>query len=101
MILAQTATPVDLSYGWLFAKTIGAMIVIIALAFVSIRYVLPLFMKLRRKSDSQIQVLDMQLIEPHKSVYLLKVRNKTVALATSEHAVAKLAEWEGDERTNS
>lgn len=87
----------NLSYGWLFAKTVVAMIVIIALAFFSIKYVLPRFVRARRKSGSNIQILDFQPLEQRKSVYLLKIKNKKVAVAVSDQAFAKLCEWESGE----
>lgn len=102
MLLAQVIEAAGVSYGMMFVKTMIAVIVIIALAFISIKYVLPVFIKMRRKSDSQIQILDFQALEQRKSVYLLKIRNKMIALAASDHALEKLAEWEdGDELTNS
>lgn len=84
----------NLSYGWLFAKTVIAMIVIIALAFFSIRYVLPRFVRARQKSGSSIQVVDFQPLEQRKSIYLLKIENKKVAVAVSDQSIAKLCEWE-------
>lgn len=93
IIIAQTGME-GISYGWLFAKTIVIMIVIIVLAFLSIKYVLPMFVKFRRKTDSQIQVLDFQPLEPRKNLYLVKIEDKKVAVAVSEHSICKLCEWE-------
>jgi len=95
MILAQTGME-GITYGWLFAKTIIIMIVIIALAFISIKYILPLFVKMRRKTDSNIQILDFQPLEQRKTLYVVKIENKKVAVAVSEHSICKLCEWEED-----
>lgn len=94
MLLAQVINPETVSYGALFVKTMIAVVVIIGLAFVTIKYVLPIFIRMRRKSDSQIQVIDYQPLEQRKSIYLLKIRDKIVALATTDHALEKLAEWD-------
>lgn len=93
MIIAQAGME-GISYGWLFAKTILIMIVIIVLAFFSIKYILPRFVQMRRKTDSKIQILDFQPLEQRKTVYLVQIDNKKVAMAVSEHSICKLCEWE-------
>jgi len=94
MLLAQVGSGQEITFGWLFAKMIIAMIVIIILAFLTIKYVLPKIVRLRQKSDSSIQILDFQPIEQRKSIYLLKIENKKIAIGVTDHSVAKLCEWE-------
>lgn len=87
----------EISYEWLFAKTLLVMVVIIALAFVTIRYILPGLMKTRRKGGSRIEVLDFQALAARKQIYLVRIEDKKIALAVSEHGVAKLSEWQEKE----
>jgi len=93
MLIAQVVIE-EISYDWLFAKTILIMIVIIVLAFGILKYVLPRFVKMRRKSGSTIQVLDYQPLEQRKSVYLVQINDKKIAIGVTEHSIAKLCEWD-------
>ena len=95
LLIAQVNDVPELSYGTLFVKTVAAMIVIILLAFVSIKYLMPRFLQMRRRKDSNITVLDYQTLDQRRMIYLVKIKDKQVAVAVSDHAVAKLAEWEG------
>lgn len=97
MLILEIANTESVSFGAAFVKMMAAMILIIALAFVMIKIVLPLFMKMRRKSDSKIQVLDFQPLEPRKNIYLLRIEDKKVAVGVSENSVTKLCEWEYNE----
>lgn len=96
LLLAQIAdvNGGEISYGWMFAKTILAMIIIIALAFLSIKYIMPRFIQMRRRADSNIKVLDFQTLDQRRVVYLLQIKDKEVAVAVSDHAVSKLCEWD-------
>jgi len=94
LLLAQTGSFETMSYGWLFAKTISIMVAVILLAFLTIKYVLPKLVRGRKLRGSNIEVLDYQPLENRKSVYLLRIEDKKVAVGVTDHAVAKLCEWE-------
>lgn len=98
LLIAQSvADTSSLSYGWLFAKMVSAMVIIIVLALVTIKYVLPRMIRMQRKADSRIQILDYQPLEQRKVVYLLKIDDKKVALAMTDQGAAKLCEWDNQD----
>ena len=81
-----------ISFGWLFVRTISAMIVVIALAIVGIKYFMPKLLQARRRAGSKIEVLDYQPLEQRKSVYIVKIEDKKVALGVSEYGVNKICD---------
>jgi flagellar biogenesis protein FliO len=94
MLILQTgAAPENLSFTWLFIKMLVAMVVIISLALVSIRYLLPRLTRLPGRRDSKIRVLDFHPLEARKSVYILDIDNHRVAVGVTEHSINKLTEW--------
>ncbi len=97
MLFTQAPAVETLSYGWLFAKTIIIMVVIIVLAFLCIKYLLPRLVKLRRRTASDIEVLDFQPLEQKKSIYVVKIQDKKLAVGVSDHSVTKLCEWDAPE----
>lgn len=94
MILAQITTSDTVSFGAMFFKTIVALVIIIGLAFFIIKFLLPKITQIRRKNGSVIQVLDFQPLEPRKSIYLIRIEDKKIAVGVSENSITKLAEWE-------
>lgn len=93
-LIASSQDAVGMSYGWAAAKMLIAMVVIIGLAFATIRYLLPHLNVVKRNKSSLIQVLDVQPIAQRKAVYLLKIDNKKLAVGVSEHNMTKLCEWD-------
>lgn len=96
--MAQLVNTDSVSYGWLAAQVVGAMVFIILLAVIIIRYLLPKVMNMRRRADSSIEILDFQPIENRKNIYLVKIEDKKVAVVLSENSIAKLCEWDVDEQ---
>lgn len=94
MILAEITTSDTVSFGAMFAKTMVALVIIIALAFLVIKFLIPKMLQIRRKSGSVIQVLDFQPLEPRKSIYVVRIEDKKIAVGVSEQSVTKLCEWE-------
>lgn len=84
----------ELSYEWAFFKMLIIMLVVIALAFVVIKFLLPRLVSMRRNQNSNIKILDYQALEQRKSIFLLQIKNKEIAVAVTDHNVTKLAEWE-------
>lgn len=94
MFLAQITTSDTVSFGAMFAKTIIALVVIIGLALFVIKFLLPKITQIRRKNGSVIQILDFQPLEQRKSIYLIRVEDKKIAVGVSEQSITKLCEWE-------
>lgn len=93
LLLAQTSTE-PISFGPLLFKTLLATAIIIVLAFLVIRYVLPKIQTIRRNRASKIQVLDYQALDNRKAVYIVQIENKKVALGVTEQNVNLLCELE-------
>lgn len=85
----EMATP-DLSYGWLFIKMILAMGVVIGLAIVLIRYVLPRMTLGRGSTGTSIRIIERAGLEPRKGLYLIEVEGKRVLIGTSDQRITKL-----------
>ena len=83
-----------ISFGWLFIKTIAAMVVVIGLAFVVLRYVLPRFRWQQKGGASRIKVLERFGLETRKGLYIVQVGGKTALIGTSDHAINKLMDLE-------
>lgn len=94
--LGQTEpiTEPGLSFGWLFVKTIVAMVIVIGLAFVVLRYLLPRFHGVARSSGSRIKILERFGLEPRKGLYIVQVGEKAALIGTSDHSVNKLMDLE-------
>ena len=79
-----------LSFGWLLVKTVLAMAFILALAFVVIRYLFPLFRFSGQARSSKIKVIDRAGLEPRRSLFIVRVGKKTALLGTSEQGISKV-----------
>lgn len=88
-IIANTETS-DIAA--VFLKMIIACAVVILLAFLSIKYLLPRIGAVRRNKKSQIQIIDYQPLEPRKGIYIVVVEGKKMAIGVSENSVTKLCE---------
>ena len=94
MFLAEITTSDTVSFGAMFVKTLVALVAIIGLTFFVIKFLLPKITQIRRKNGSAIQVLDFQPLEQRKSIYLIRIEDKKIAVGVSEQSVTKLCEWE-------
>ncbi|MBF0104895.1 MAG: FliO/MopB family protein [Deltaproteobacteria bacterium] len=94
LLSVQTGGGEMMSYGWMAAQVIIAMTFIIVLAVVSLRFLLPKIARLKQRKGSGIEILDFQPLEHRKTIYLVKIEDKKVAVASSENNVAKLCEWD-------
>lgn len=102
-ILLQSVPPVvnsDPSLSWLFVKTILAMVIIIALAFVSIRFLLPKLSRYRGAPAKEIDVIGYRQLDARKAVYILRMRGRDVAVGVTENSMTPLTEWREKESGN-
>lgn len=96
-ILAQQASSDLPTYEALFLKMLLAMIFIIGLALVILKFVVPRISGYKKaNANSEIQILDRQGLEPRKGIYLVKIKNKVLAIGVTDHNMTKLSEWEGE-----
>lgn len=85
-----------LSFGWLFLKTIIAMVIVIVLAFVFIRYIMPR-LQLGRKGwrrGSSIKIIERTGLDPRKALYIIQVGRKIALIGTSDNSVNKIMDLE-------
>ncbi len=78
------------SYWFLLLKMITASSVVIGLAVLILKYVLPRVAANRTNSKSSIKILDFQAIDAKKILYIVQIENKRVAIGVTEHAIHKI-----------
>lgn len=87
----------SVDFTWLFLKTIFAMVVVIALAVIILRYVLPKISLTRNiKSGTDIQIVDRVPLDSKRILYVLHVEGRRLLVSASEHSVSLITELESD-----
>lgn len=87
----------ELSLGWLFAKTLIAMVVVVLLAIVFLRYLLPRWHRFQPNPKSKLRILERFGLEPRKALYIVQVGKKRALVGTSDHAIAKLMDLDAED----
>ena len=85
---------------WLFLQMVMGLVVVLGLALLLIRYLLPRGRWGRGKKAKWATVVGRILLEPRKGVYLLKVAGRYLVVGSTEQSMALLAELsktEGEE----
>lgn len=93
-------TPTTPDFTWLFLKTLLVLILVLGLAVVFIRYVLPRvsFGRTRRGTEGAILILDRIPLDQRKHLSVVKIVGRYFVLGVSDHAVnlvTELTETEG------
>ncbi|MBI2083110.1 MAG: flagellar biosynthetic protein FliO [Deltaproteobacteria bacterium] len=86
-------------FAWLFIKMIAGLILVLALAIVLIRYVLPRTGARwgRRPKDGWVRIVDRFALEPRKSLYLVKIAERYLVLGTGEGSLSLIQELTAEE----
>ncbi|MCC7344765.1 MAG: flagellar biosynthetic protein FliO [Deltaproteobacteria bacterium] len=85
------ASSVD--FTWLFLKMVFAMIFVIALAIVIIRFIIPkLTFNRGAAARSDLRIVDRVPLDARKSLYILQVEGRRLLIGASEHHVGLIAE---------
>lgn len=94
ILLAQTGTTAteSLSLSVLLLKTLLATGIILVIAFLVIKYLIPKISHMGRNKESDIRILDMQVLEGRKSIYVVEIQGKTVALGVTEQQIQKICD---------
>lgn len=79
------------SFGWLLFKTIGALGLVIFLAYAVLKFLLPKLYQLSPRSGGSIQVIERFGLEPRKTLYLVKVGDSKLLLGVSENSITTLS----------
>ncbi len=95
--LASSMSP-GVDFTWMFVKVIFAMIVVCAVAFLIIKYVLPKSPYVKANKNSQIEVMERFMLEPRKNLYILKVGPQKILVGTTENSISALTHWADSQR---
>lgn len=80
-------------FAWLFIKMITGLVLVLALAIVLIRYVLPKGGKWgRRSKGGWVQIIDRFALEPRKSLYVVKIAGRYFVLGAGEGSLSLIQE---------
>lgn len=86
----------SVDFTWLFVKMVFAMIFVIALALVVIRFVIPKLALIRgRSARSDLKILDRIPLDARKSLYVVQIEGRRLLLGASDNHVGFLTELEG------
>ena len=88
----------SVDFTWLFLKTILAMVVVLALAVVGLRFILPrLSLNRMPKGGSSLTVLERMPLDAKKSLLILGVEERRLLIGVTDHQLSFLAELESNE----
>ena len=91
----------SVDFTWLFLKTIFAMVVVLALAIIVLRYVLPkLSISRPLKGGTDIQIVDRVPLDSKRILYVLRVEGRRLLVSASEHSVSLITELESEGEKN-
>lgn len=79
-------------FTWLFVKMVVGLVVVLGLALLFIRFVLPRTRLGRRGDASWASVEDAVRLDPHRSLYLVKILERYFVLGASEHSLQLITE---------
>jgi flagellar biogenesis protein FliO len=83
----------SVDFTWLFLKMVFAMIFVIALAIVVIRFIIPKLTYNRGASSrSDLRIVDRIPLDSRKSLYVLEVEGRRLLIGAGEHHVGFIAE---------
>ncbi len=93
------ATPEGaVDFTWLFIKMILALVIIITLAMLGLKYGLPRLGVLRGLPQGRLfTILGRQGIEPRKSLALAKIASRYFVIGIADHAITPIAELTASE----
>ena len=84
-------------FTWLFVKMVAGLVLVLGLAIVLIRYVLPKTRMGRMRVNSWAEVIDRLAIDSHKSLMLIKMSGRYFVLAASGEAIGLVTELSKEE----
>ncbi len=91
-------------FTWMFVKMLLGLGIVIALAFVFLKYAVPRMRFSKFKKTQWLDVIDRIPLSPKSSVYLVKLAGRYLTLGVSEESVnliAEIAQEEGKKIENS
>ena len=93
----MTPTP---DFTWLFVKMVVGLVLVLGLALVLFRYVLPKTRLVRRRKGAIWgELTDVIRLDPHRSLYLVRILERYFVLGASEQSfqlITELSPSEGE-----
>lgn len=86
--------PAFSSFGTMFLNTVLVTVLVVGLALLILRFLLPRLGGMRRNKTSRIQIEDYQALDARRAVYILNIAGKRVAVGATEHSVNRLCDLE-------
>ncbi|QQR79689.1 MAG: flagellar biosynthetic protein FliO [Deltaproteobacteria bacterium] len=90
----ENSTP---DFTWMFIKMLGGLGIVIALAFVLLKYVLPKTRLQKFRKHPWLEVIDRVPLSVKSSVYLVKLSGRYLTLGVSESSVNLITEISQEE----
>ncbi len=85
--------PSNIDFTWVFLKMIFAMVAVIALAIVILRYVIPrLSFSRAQNARSDLKIVDRIPLEGRKNLYLVQIEGRRFLVASTDHQVNLISE---------
>jgi len=82
----DVVSPTEMSFGWLLVKTLLALGVILGLAIVFIRYLMPkMSFTAKYSADQKIKITDRLPIDARRSLLIVEVENKRCVVGLAEN----------------
>lgn len=91
----MTETAPDFS--WLFIQMLLGLLLVLGLAMVFIRYVIPRTRLGRLAKSGWARVLSRQPLDPSHHLYVVKIVERYFVIASSSHSIATVTELTQDE----
>ena len=85
----MTSTP---DFTWLFIKMVAGLILVLALAVILIRVVLPRTRLGRSRKASWASLIDQFPLDPNRSLCVVKILERYFVLGSSEHSIHLITE---------
>lgn len=85
----MTSSP---DFTWLFVKMIAGLILVLGLALVLVRFVLPRTGFGRSRAAGWGRLIDRLPLEPRRCLYLVKITGRYFVLGATEHSVNVVTE---------
>lgn len=97
-IPTQVATPSStLDFSVLFIKMLGALAVVVLLAVIILKFIVPKLGFTQRNKFKVIEIRSRFTLEPKKNLYVLRVADRHLVVGTTEQNLQVLTELKPDE----
>ncbi len=90
-------------FTWLFIKMLAGLLLVLGLAFILIRVILPKTKMGRSRRNSWVSLIDRYPLDQHKSLYIVKIMERYFVLGSAENSinlVTELTQEEGEKIGN-